>query len=548
MSGSLLFQMIVLSRGVILALAALLFFPIPQSTWGQDPPETTETRDRVRTDLPLRVYARWALDNFDADKDGLLTKEEMEEMRSPLLAAWYDKNGDGKLGFDEIVEAIRRPSSAKIEEEPTRNSSRESAESTYVKYAKGLLNAYDRNRDGLISKDENKKMRRPIADSADANKDGLFSLNELAGSLAEMNAPIQNPRPVIAVTGDLNLEVESLTRRMLEASLNKNDKNNDGKLDADEIAQTSWSTIRWQDSDTNQDGVLSRDELGVRYKEMFSQLMTGPWTSPGAKKQTPMSKEQANELLALWANSARSNKQPGRPIAEGAMLGSDRRGDTMAGNLRSGRPSDLTGGTLAGNPGDLLGGLMGAAENRNFGNGKNVPTRDFFNVEVYLLRLPVNSDSERLANAVQELTESDQPTGDIVRALAKRLGILGYDQLTVGAATGRSTSVQSGASVPMITGSSQSARGRTYDQQMVDVGLRVDVKPEPSDEGILLELKIEKSDLLVTEKEDEDIPENLIVQWTYNSSVQIKPGEPAVIGSSSSRQHWILVVDATRVQ
>lgn len=512
------------SCAVFFAAVTVLLCP-EQVTIAQQPRKTENAEGDARDDLPFRVYAQWALDGFDADKDGSLTKQEMQDMQSPLLEERYDKNADGKLSFDEIVDAIRRPSAAKVKEESARQETQEPGTAKYVKYANGLVNAYDEDKDGFISSTEAQKMRRPISKSVDANEDGMFSLNEIISSLAKTKTTSQPPKPALAVTGNLDLEADTITQRFLEASLKKNDKNGDGELDASEIAKTRWSTIRWQDSDTDKDGKLGTDELRARYKEIFAKVTGNQRSARGTTKNPPMSQNQANELMMLWTEMVREEKSAARQQATG----------------------DFVGGLLEGSSGQMLGGLTGTTTSNSIGKKRELRNVSF-RVELYLLRLPVNSDSERLASAVKALSEPNESTGNNVRSLAKQLGISTYDQLAFSAISGRPTSIQSGASVPMTTGSNQTARGRTVNQQFVDVGLMAEVTPEQSEEGIILVTKIEKSDLLVTENEDQEIPQNRIVNWTYNSSVLVKPEKPVVIGSSSSDQHWILVLDATRIK
>ena len=55
--------------------------------------------------------------------------------------------------------------------------------------------------------------------------------------------------------------------KMLEWTLNKYDKNKDGKLDANEVSKGRWADPPAKDSDKNKDGQLSRTELLERYQQ-----------------------------------------------------------------------------------------------------------------------------------------------------------------------------------------------------------------------------------------------------------------------------------------
>lgn len=64
----------------------------------------------------------------------------------------------------------------------------------YIKYAEGLMKAYDKNSDGFLSAEEASAMRRPIDSSADANKDGRYTTNEIARSMAGGNKSSRSKR------------------------------------------------------------------------------------------------------------------------------------------------------------------------------------------------------------------------------------------------------------------------------------------------------------------------------------------------------------------
>ena len=56
----------------------------------------------------------------------------------------------------------------------------------YQRYARGLMSQYDSDKDGKLSQDELRKMRRPPT-GADANKDGFITESELVGVLSGAN-------------------------------------------------------------------------------------------------------------------------------------------------------------------------------------------------------------------------------------------------------------------------------------------------------------------------------------------------------------------------
>ena len=489
---------------------------------GQEVKNRQGDAEAARKELSFRVYAQWAIDRFDSDNDGSLTHEEMKKMASPLLEVWYDKNNDDKLSFEEIVEAIRKPSSAIVQEQGASESGTIKIDSKFAKYAESSIRQYDEDKDGFLSLDEVRKMRRPLPSSADSNKDGRFSSQEIAHFFANPKSKIGKQRPLVVVNQTPALDSHELAERFLIASLKKNDKNGNGKLDANEIVAAKWSTIRWQDSDSNDDGEISREELRARYRQMFSQLEKGA---------------QLNRA----ATERQLDKESARQSAEFARRAAD----------EANRQNELIQRMLIGTRGESKRGLSGMlaseiSSKRAKPMAKTSSSNAFVDVELYLIRLPVNSDAERLANAVEQLSISTEKTADAVKDLAQQIGVKNYDQLVFSSMNQRQTSVVSGASVPRTTGVTQSTRGRILNQQFVDVGFSVKVTPEIQNDRINLAVEIEKSDLIVNDREEDQTPDNFIVNWTFDSTIQIRDTNPAIIGSSSSGQHWILVADANR--
>ncbi len=184
------------------------------------------------------------LDRYDKNKDGSLDKKELSDARwgSPPPEQ-NDTNRDGRLSRDELAvryqsreqqyqkaRSSSRPTSTKSN--PTRSNSRDSdrrsrdresfrssggssstssnrsrssspsrtstssssgsspeaSRAKYEKYAESLVSQYDTDKDGKLSSDETKKMRRPPA-GADADKDGFITKDELVGSLSNTSKP-----------------------------------------------------------------------------------------------------------------------------------------------------------------------------------------------------------------------------------------------------------------------------------------------------------------------------------------------------------------------
>lgn len=172
----------------------------------------TLDRDELRN-------ARWGSpppEQSDTNKDGRLTKDELAK-RYASREQYYRSRSSSSSRSDRERELAKRKEAedrARREKEraryrstspstssrssyrPTSSSSRPSSSSSsssssgsqekYEKYAESLISQYDQDKDGKLSQDETKKMRRPPA-GADADKDGFITKSEMVGSLSGTN-------------------------------------------------------------------------------------------------------------------------------------------------------------------------------------------------------------------------------------------------------------------------------------------------------------------------------------------------------------------------
>ena len=478
--------------------------------------ESSVANKTARDDLPFRVYTKWAIDTFDTNEDGSLTKAEMKNMRGALLEERFDLDKNGKLSFNEIVSAIRKPSADALEDEP-----RNSLESQYSRYARALIKAYDSNADEHLDEEEVAVMRRPIPNTVDASRDGKVSFAELFTALLKGKqsdsitdpAPDSRSTPIMVAKKGFELSQESLSARFFEASMKKNDKNEDGKLDSNEIEIAKWSSPKWQISDTDNNGELSQDELKIRYRRMFRRLMAEQKAQTNRTPNGSSNEGAIHGITTLAKDGAR---------LEGLML-SDHRNSKTAREYAS-RPNRSSVGKTANKP----------------------IAKEMTNVcvSLFLIRLPQNADASSMNRAVEAIENSDESVENEIKQLSQKLGIKNHDQLIFTATENQKTSLSSASTVPQVTGTTRTSKGLTYNQQYVDIGLNVDVIPKIENERITLQLKLAKSDLIRIPTEDGEMPDERIVQWEYDSQIPIQPSKPSIIGTSSSGQQWILVIDA----
>lgn len=205
---------------------------------GGDAKSSSGSKEKFSESVMERVSS--TLDRYDKNKDGVLDRGEVKNARwgSPSPEE-SDKNKDGRLSRDELAARYaareryykdresgdsRRRSSSKSREEEDRarrardrerfrnsgssSSSRRSSSSTssrpsssrsttssssksssaakYKKYAESLISNYDKDKDGKLSKEEIKQMRRPPV-GADTDSDGYITQSELLASLSGDN-------------------------------------------------------------------------------------------------------------------------------------------------------------------------------------------------------------------------------------------------------------------------------------------------------------------------------------------------------------------------
>ncbi|MGY8746943.1 MAG: hypothetical protein ACKVHR_02640 [Pirellulales bacterium] len=192
-------------------------------TKGSSPKKTTYSESVTR-------QVDTTLSRYDRNKDGSLDREEMGRARwgSPTPQE-SDTNKDGRLSRSELSDRYAsresaysksssssssrnssrssssqksssssyRPSSTRstsssrdssTTKKPVSSSSSSDSKVKYEKYAASLIGQYDANKDGKLSSEETKKMRRPPV-GADQNKDGFITKSELFDSLSGTNKP-----------------------------------------------------------------------------------------------------------------------------------------------------------------------------------------------------------------------------------------------------------------------------------------------------------------------------------------------------------------------
>jgi Ca2+-binding EF-hand superfamily protein len=190
---------------------------------------------------------------LDTDHDNTLTAAEIDAAPAALKA--MDKNGDGKVTADEIPmpagrgrgEGRGRGGSGVGDEAPAAPPTPDDMAAT--------LMAFDRNKDGKLTKAEVPERMQGMFDRVDSNHDGVLTAEEIKAAAAAQPQPTAaRPGGGEGRRGEGGREGGGPPPDRLFQAL---DKNGDGALSGDEIdaAAASLRTL-----DANGDGMLTPDE------------------------------------------------------------------------------------------------------------------------------------------------------------------------------------------------------------------------------------------------------------------------------------------------
>jgi Ca2+-binding EF-hand superfamily protein len=138
---------------------------------------------------------------------------------------------------------------------------------------------FDRNQDGYLQRDELPPDLRPAFDRIDTNKDGKISREELAAGMAYLQ-PRRRPSDLVYMLiemSDFDEDARGEVQRAYDI-LRSLDKNNDGKIDLDELKAARERIVRqrvdalFQQLDTDKDGRISREEARGQIREHFKEI------------------------------------------------------------------------------------------------------------------------------------------------------------------------------------------------------------------------------------------------------------------------------------
>jgi len=142
-----------------------------------------------------------------------------------------------------------------------------------------FMKEYDRNKDGSLSKDELPERFRHVFDKLDTDKDGKISRAELEKGIAYMQSQ-RRPSDFVFVLVEMS-DCDECCADELQVVYNflrKLDKNNDGKIEADELKAGRSALVKkridgiFAELDANKDGKISKEEARGFISRHFKEL------------------------------------------------------------------------------------------------------------------------------------------------------------------------------------------------------------------------------------------------------------------------------------
>lgn len=192
-------------------------------------------------------------DAIDADRNGAIT---VRELRKAVVALkQFDTDKDGKITRDEVMGGPPNPQAA---------------------VDRAMEN--DKDGDGKLSKLELPRHLAHLLRSADANSDGALDRAELANAMGGMQTQFAGPGGSSSAPGFRGPSGFNGDPRQ-GVNLSQFDRNGDGQLSADEVPAQMRGVLRG--TDQNGDGQLSSQELQAIQQRMNERIRGQRALPPG---------------------------------------------------------------------------------------------------------------------------------------------------------------------------------------------------------------------------------------------------------------------------
>lgn len=497
---------LVLNRLRPLSILFLIFFS--STSFGQRGSGEYQSLEHQKIEDNVKHF----MERFDGNEDGVLGESEIKN--SDLDFRRIDLDEDQRVSRNELFRHFSTVSKTnqrrsgddianKTKQSPRTNKSSESNKrrsgansndnSRFERYVDGLLKVYDKNSDGKLDADENKKLRRKFESRFDANGDGVFDRQEMITSISKPSAPRIEEKPAPAKPAPTQQEIlkevgiaQTMNNKMAESmavmALRAHDSNKNSRLDNDELKNVNWSHPDWQRSDANGDGALDQEELVNRYERIM-----------------------AERMAAQMAAGGRHN-QPSRSGYSGAPV---------------------------------------RVRIRDAEKSPTVQHRTSGVLQVMILNLPSNASNEAFGRAISTLKSIDaDKLGSNIGYLNDRIGEMDVTEFFLPITNGSSAESTASRQVARVTGQSRTRDGKTYKtMDYVDTGCTVKANPQFNHDGALIQLEIGNSGVDQTESSnEEEVDPGEIYEVELSTTVKMEFGKTSVIAVSNAKTKQVVVL------
>ncbi len=263
---------------------------LERARWGSPRPEESDTNGDgrlSRTELANRYYVREQYSRESESKTSSSSRDSdsRSDSRSRYSSSRSSDDRGGSTYSSRSPSSSSRSgsSSSRSSYTPSRSSSSSASPSSsssstsrdkYASYAESLIKNYDEDKDGKLSKDEVKKMRRPPV-GADQDNDGTITKDELIDSLSGANKASKDESDSDSKS-DSSAEKKSYTssrsssgssrssssRSRSSSSFSGLDANEDNQVQMHEFSE-EWDDKKveeFYEKDKNGDGVITLRE------------------------------------------------------------------------------------------------------------------------------------------------------------------------------------------------------------------------------------------------------------------------------------------------
>ena len=244
---------------------------IARTRWGNPPPtESDSNHDGKLSQIELanryqsrEIYRSQTSDNRSSTRRESGNEPQDRQRSTDSSNSQRDRGDRGNFSSTRNSTSRTSPNDDRngISREPRNASTSSDDQSKYQKYAESLFSNYDKDKDGKLSQDELKAMRRPPA-NADQNKDGIVEFQELVDSLSGISSRATGTQTTDVSNSSADDRRNRSTSQRVSGTWSSLDKDANGQIEMHEFS-ADWDTNKVEQfyaKDLNGDGIITAAE------------------------------------------------------------------------------------------------------------------------------------------------------------------------------------------------------------------------------------------------------------------------------------------------